>query len=135
MQAPKDRGSCWNAELYPLLSNDIDGVTIHPYLHLADPTTSGGALQPGVHGARGFSSERTIVVVVVARFNLVCTVFGGFHSERTIVVVVVARFNLVCTVLGVLLCEPVLILHASRTHSALPAASMDSVTQCPQAKV
>ena len=48
MQAPGDRGSCWNGELYPLLSEDVDGVSIHPYLHLTDPKTGGGPLQPGV---------------------------------------------------------------------------------------
>lgn len=48
MQAPNDRGSCWNTELYPLLSENIDGVVIHPYLHLTDPKTGGGPLQPGI---------------------------------------------------------------------------------------
>ena len=34
MNAPGDRGHDWNAELYPALGDAIDGVTIHPYLHV-----------------------------------------------------------------------------------------------------
>ena len=44
----EDRMRSWNQELYAGVSEDIDGVSIHPYLHLGDDFIGGGPLQPGV---------------------------------------------------------------------------------------
>ena len=49
--APTYRGHTWNAEVYRLVSapgSCVDGVTIHPYLHLDDDSVGGGVLQPGL---------------------------------------------------------------------------------------
>jgi hypothetical protein len=44
-------GRVWNADLYPIISaagSGVDGVVIHPYLHLDDDSKGGGVLQPGL---------------------------------------------------------------------------------------
>jgi alpha-L-arabinofuranosidase len=46
MKDPNDRGYEWNGQVYSTVSNDVDGVSIHPYLHLADDSKGGGPLQP-----------------------------------------------------------------------------------------
>jgi hypothetical protein len=46
--AVDDRASQWNAQLYALVSTDVDGVVMHPYLHLDSDFVGGGPLQPGV---------------------------------------------------------------------------------------
>lgn len=45
---PTYRGAAWNDELYAVLGASVDGVTMHPYLHLGDDEAGGGPLQPSV---------------------------------------------------------------------------------------
>ena len=48
-QAPTDRGYTWNGFVYSTVDTSVvDGVTLHPYLHLDNPTGGAAPLQPGV---------------------------------------------------------------------------------------
>ena len=48
-QAPTDRGYAWNGLVYATVNTAfVDGVTLHPYLHLDNPFGGSAPLQPSV---------------------------------------------------------------------------------------
>ena len=63
---PTERGPSWNSELYASVNANVDGVTMHPYLHLGDDRAGGGPLQPGVppraagEGPSGWASNASV---------------------------------------------------------------------------
>ena len=69
-----EAGRAWNADLYPIVSapgSSVDGVVIHPYLHLDDDSKGGGELQPGLpprvkgEGPTGWSTNATLQQAMV----------------------------------------------------------------------
>lgn len=66
---PTYRGRAWNKELYLVVGaagSSVDGVVMHPYLHLGDDAVGGGTLQPLVpprqkgEGPTGWSRNGTV---------------------------------------------------------------------------
>ena len=70
---PKDRGYQWNGLLYAALApdDDVDGVTLHPYLHLGDDKRDNDPLQPLVpartkgDGPTGWTPNATVQQAMV----------------------------------------------------------------------
>ena len=66
-QAPGDRGFTWNSLVYATLNTSVvDGVTVHPYLHLDNVSGGAAPLQPGVpprqkgQGPTGWYNDSTV---------------------------------------------------------------------------
>eukprot|EP01052_Picozoa_sp_SAG31_P043575 SAG31_NODE_7305_length_1724_cov_1.775385_2_plen_268_part_00 len=73
--ALRTTGRVWNAHLYPIVSaagSGVDGVVIHPYLHLDDDSKGGGMLQPGMpprskgDGPTGWSMNQSLQLAMEA---------------------------------------------------------------------
>ena len=66
-QSPQDRGYMWNGLVYSTLNTKVvDGVTLHPYLHLDNTSGGNSPLQPGVpprtkgQGPTGWFNSATV---------------------------------------------------------------------------
>ena len=75
---PGYRGREWNAELYPVVAaagSTVNGVVMHPYLHLGDDSVGGGTLQPLVpprqkgEGPTGWSKNATVQRAMVSMLS------------------------------------------------------------------